>query len=41
MDEHLTKPFTREDLRRALERWLPPPEEEMAPAEPIGVGSAS
>jgi signal transduction histidine kinase/CheY-like chemotaxis protein len=41
MDEHLTKPFTREDLRRALERWLAPPEEEMAPAEPIGVGSAS
>jgi CheY-like chemotaxis protein len=41
MDEHLSKPFTREDLRRALERWLAPPEEEGTPAEPVGVGSAS
>jgi hypothetical protein len=30
MDEHLPKPFTREDLCRALARWLEPAEPEPA-----------
>jgi signal transduction histidine kinase/CheY-like chemotaxis protein len=38
MDEHLTKPFTRDDLRRVLERWLArPTEPEAEPSEdPVG-----
>jgi signal transduction histidine kinase/ActR/RegA family two-component response regulator len=32
MDEHLAKPFTREDLGRSLARWLPPA------AEPASTG---
>jgi signal transduction histidine kinase/ActR/RegA family two-component response regulator len=37
MDEHLPKPFTREDLRHALARWLVPP----AGAAPVGESPAA
>jgi signal transduction histidine kinase/ActR/RegA family two-component response regulator len=39
MDEHLPKPFNREDLRRTLARWLAPPTEPAPAGEiPAGVG---
>ena len=39
MDEHLPKPFTREDLRRTLARWLTPPTEPVpAGGSPAAVG---
>jgi signal transduction histidine kinase/ActR/RegA family two-component response regulator len=38
MDEHLSKPFTRDDLRRVLEQWLTVSTE--LPEEPVGAVSA-
>jgi hypothetical protein len=38
MDEHLSKPFTRDDLRRVLEQWLTVSTE--LPEEPVEAASA-